>query len=62
MFSLKATIQTDKRKSRMKDHIESLHLLNQVHQCKLCLKVYATKNSLYAHNSRCPNRNNLQFT
>ena len=39
-----------KRKYRMKDHIESLHFMGTpCHPCRVCEKMYSTKNSLEKH-------------
>jgi len=39
-----------KRKYRMKDHIESLHFVGTpCHPCRVCEKMYSTKNSLEKH-------------
>ena len=40
--------KVDKRKSRLKDHIEGIHQMKR-NICKYCEKTYSTKNSLQKH-------------
>jgi len=39
----------DKRRGRLKDHINSIHLGKEEHCCFICVKKYRTKNSLQNH-------------